>query len=82
MIRTQIQLTEEQYKMLKEISAKKNTSIAEVVRECIAYYSTSKCMVSNKEKYRKAINSIGRFKSGKKDISIKHDKYLAEDFKK
>ncbi|GAG92221.1 unnamed protein product [marine sediment metagenome] len=68
--------------MLKEISAKKNTSIAEVVRECIAYYSTSKCMISNKEKYRKAINSIGRFKSGKKDISINHDKYLAEDFKK
>lgn len=82
MIRTQIQLTEEQYKMLKEISAKKNTSIAEVVRECIAYYATSKCVISNKEKYNKAINSIGRFKSGKKDISIKHDKYLAEEFKK
>ncbi|GAH24732.1 unnamed protein product, partial [marine sediment metagenome] len=45
--------------MLKEISAKKNTSIAEVVRECIAYYATSKCVISNKEKYNKAINSIG-----------------------
>ncbi|MBE3090506.1 MAG: CopG family transcriptional regulator [Actinobacteria bacterium] len=82
MIRTQIQLTEKQYKMLKEISANNNTSIAEVVRECIAYYSASKCMISNEEKYSKAINSIGKFKSGEKDISIKHDKYLAEDFKK
>ena len=82
MIRTQIQLTEEQYKILKNISAKKNISIAEVVRESITFYSTGKCMIGDEEKYRKAINSVGKFKSGKKDISIKHDKYLAEDFKK
>jgi hypothetical protein len=82
MKRTQIQLTEKQYKILKDISAKKNISVAGVIRECVNYYSASKCLVSDEEKYKKAINLIGKFKSGEKDISIKHDKYLAEDFKK
>jgi len=82
MKRTQIQLTEKQYRMLKDISAKENTSVAGIIRECINCYSASKCLISNKEKYNKAINSIGKFKSGEKDISIKHDKYLTEDFEK
>lgn len=82
MKRTQVQLTEEQYKLLKDISMKKNTSIAGVIRECINHYSASKCLESSEEKYKRAINSVGKFRSGEKDISIKHDIYLDEDIKK
>ncbi|MDY0028002.1 MAG: hypothetical protein RBR58_03235 [Candidatus Humimicrobiaceae bacterium] len=82
MKRTQIQLTEKQYKMLKDLSEKKNTSIAGVIRECINYYSAGSCLKGIEEKYQRAIESIGKFKSGEKDISADHDKYLAEDFKK
>ena len=82
MIRTQIQLTEMQYRLLKNLSIEKNKSMAEIIRECITYYSAGKCLTSKEEKYSKAISAMGKFKSGKKDISINHDKYLTEDFKK
>ena len=38
MKRTQILISEEQHKLLKDISSKKNISMAEAVRECITYY--------------------------------------------
>jgi predicted DNA-binding protein len=82
MIRTQIQLTEEQYRLLKTISKERNASIAEIVRECISHYSASRCLTSEDEKYSKAMDALGKFRSGIKDISINHDRYLAEDFKK
>ncbi|MCL5985947.1 MAG: ribbon-helix-helix domain-containing protein [Actinobacteria bacterium] len=82
MIRTRIQLTEEQYKLLKTLSKERNVSIAEVVRECISHYYDSRCLTSEDEKCSKAIDTLGKFRSGMKDISINHDRYLAEDFKK
>ena len=82
MIRTQIQLTEMQYRLLKNLSIEKNKSMAEIIRECITYYSAGKCLTSKEERYSKAISAMGKFKSGKKDISINHDKYLTEDFKR
>jgi hypothetical protein len=40
------------------------------------------CLTSEDEKYSKAMDALGKFRSGMKDISINHDRYLAEDFKK
>lgn len=82
MIRTQIQLTEEQYRLLKSISARENISVAEVVRESIVYYTAGKCLVDQKDKYTRALKVAGRFRSGKKDISKDHDGHLNKDFKK
>ena len=82
MIRTQIQLTEKQYKALKELSARDNTSMAGLVREAVECYSAERVISSNKKKYRKALDAVGKFESNYKDISKNHDKYLAEDFKK
>ena len=81
MIRTQIQLTEEQYKLLKSISARENISVAEVVRESIAYYTAGKCLVDQGDKYDRALKVAGKFRSGKKDISKNHYKYLNIDYK-
>ena len=82
MIRTQIQLTEEQYRLLKSISARENISVAEVVRESIAYYAAGKCLVDQKDKYSRALEVAGKFRSGKKDISKNHDNHLNKDYKK
>lgn len=82
MIRTQIQLTEKQYKALKELSVRDNTSMAGVIREAVECYSAERTISGSKEKYRKALDAVGKFESGYKDISKNHDKYLAEDFKK
>jgi len=82
MIRTQIQLTEKQYKALKELSVRDNISMAGVIREAVECYSTERTISGSKKKYRKALDAVGKFESGYKDISKNHDKYLAEDFKK
>ena len=81
MKRTQIQLTEAQYKLLKELSAEKDISMAEAVREAITFYSSSTTTITRDARIQDAFGIIGKHHSGKKDISIKHDEYLEKAFK-
>lgn len=79
MKRTQIQLTDSQYSLVKEISKKKDVSMSEVIRESVESLGLALLLDSKEDKYERAINSIGRFKSSNKDLSINHDKYLSRD---
>lgn len=81
MKRTQIQLTEKQYKLLKEISSEKNISMAEAVREAISLYSSTVSAVPREILVRDALSLVGKYSSGKKDLSLKHDDYLEKAFK-
>jgi len=81
MKRTQIQLTDKQYRLLKEISSEKNISLAEVVREAISFYSSSTAIIDKDVKIHDALSLVGKYSSGKTDISIKHDEYLEEALK-
>jgi hypothetical protein len=81
MIRTQIQLTEEQTKTLKKIANKKHVSIAELIRQGVDTLIRSAGEISVEERKKRAITAAGRFRSGRKDISTKHDKYLTEAFR-
>ncbi len=59
--------------------------MAEAVRECVTHYSANiagRLIISDEEKYKRALNAAGRFKSGTGDLSPKHDKYLREYFGK
>jgi len=80
MERTQIQLTEEQSKKLKELSIIRHESMASLIRKAIDQF-----LLSGKHDlsalYRKAESMVGKYKSDKSDISVDHDKYLNEDFK-
>ena len=77
MKRTQIQLTEEQDKRLRRISASRGVPIAELVREAIdAQFKNG----DPAELRAHAIASIGGFRSGLTDIAENHDDYLADDF--
>jgi hypothetical protein len=78
MVRTQIQLTEEQAKALKRLAAARQVSIAELIRQGVDTILRSNTGIDLDEKRRRAIAAAGRFRSGKHDISGKHDKYLAE----
>jgi hypothetical protein len=78
MVRTQIQLTEEQAKALKSLAAARQVSIAELIRQGVDTILRSNTGIDSDEKRRRAIAAAGRFRSGKRDISGKHDKYLAE----
>jgi len=78
MIRTQIQLTEEQSRALKELSAKKNKSMAELIRAGVDMLLHSITEISPEEKRKKALSAVGIFRSEENDLSVNHDKYLAE----
>ena len=81
MVRTQIQLTEEQSKKLRKIAAQRNISMAELIRQGIDLYLHTYGNISQEERRRRAIKASGQFHSGKTDLSEKHDAYLAEAYK-
>jgi predicted metal-binding transcription factor (methanogenesis marker protein 9) len=80
MIRTQIQLTEEQYKFLREKAAEYNVSMAELVRQSVELLAEQDKKPSREELKRRALSiiGIGRDIEGKTDVSINHDKYFVE----
>jgi len=80
MVRTQIQLTEEQAKKLRELSLLRHESIASLIRRAInRFLITGKHDLS--ALYRKADSVVGKFKTTHPDTSVKHDHYLDEDFR-
>ena len=79
MVRTQIQLTEKQARMLRGLSKAKKVSIAELIRQGVDLLLRNSS-VDVEERRKNAIQAIGRFSSGTRDTSEKHDKYLNEAF--
>ena len=79
MVRTQIQLTEEQAKKLRELSAARRESMAALIRKAVDQF-----IVSGKPDrsalYRQAETVVGKHKADTDDISIHHDRYLEEAF--
>ena len=78
MVRTQIQLTEKQAVALKRLAAKKRVSMAELIRVGVNKLLHSVETVSLEERRQRAIAMAGRFRSGRSDLSTKHDEHLAE----
>jgi predicted DNA-binding protein len=81
MVRTQIQLTEEQMKSLRRLAAATGRSIADLIRQSVEQYVAAQFGISREERIQRAIRATGRFSSGKSDISKEHDRYLAEAFR-
>ena len=77
MIRTQIQLTEEQARALKSLAAERRTSVAELIRQGVDELLLKAVGVDAAEKRRRAMVAAGRFHSGQQDIAARHDDYLA-----
>ena len=80
MIRTQIQLTEEQAKAIKTLAMKRNTSVAELIRRSVDELLQKAVGTDMAERRRRALAAAGRFHSGATDISTNHDDYLAEAY--
>lgn len=78
MVRTQIQLTEQQYEELKRLSQSRKVSMAELIRQGVDRILKSSSHISDEERRERALKIAGRFHSGRSDISRKHDKYVAE----
>lgn len=80
MVRTQIQLTEEQVNSLKRLANKLHVSLAELVREGVDTILRTSGEVTSEERKRRAIAAAGRFRSGIRDLSAKHDAHLVKAF--
>lgn len=80
MVRAQIQLTEEQLKRLRRLSAETGRSIAQIIREGVDLYLRQSPEHDIDERQARALNVVGKFASGYHDVSVNHDKHLAEAF--
>lgn len=81
MIRTQIQLTEEQDRALEELSAARRLSKAELVRQAVdLLLGQGVPERSPAERRRRAIAVAGRFHSGHGTVARDHDAQLAEAY--
>jgi len=79
MVRTIIQLTEDQAKTLRERAREQGVSVSELVRRGVDV--VIKSGVSNAEMRRRAREAVGFASSGDTDVSVRHDDYLAEAYK-
>jgi hypothetical protein len=80
MIRTQVQLTEEQAEALRQLAARQGVSMAELFRRGVDRLLAAEQAVSLQERRERARQVVGRFASGKRDVSLQHDAHLAEAF--
>ena len=80
MFRTQIQLTEKQSRDLKRLAAERRTSVAELIRQAAESLLRERPAVGRVERKERALAAAGRFRSGRKDLSTRHDDYLAEAY--
>jgi hypothetical protein len=80
MVRTQVQLTEQQAKALKKLASSRHLSIAEIIRQAVDTMIRSNIVVDAEERRKRALDAAGRFRSGLRDLSTEHDKYLEEAF--
>jgi hypothetical protein len=76
MIRTQLQLTEEQARALRLVAAQRGVSMAAVVRELI----DEALQAPAASRTARARSSIGRFASGAHDVAREHDRELERAF--
>jgi predicted DNA-binding protein len=79
MIRTQIQLTEEQGERLKELARTRNKSMAGIIREALDQFLGNQ-EPGGRSLYRQALGVVGKYQCDAHDISIEHDKHLEEEF--
>ena len=80
MIRTQIQLTEEQATKLKRIAADRGISMAEVIREAVERIPASEDRSERLARALEAGRRGFRDRDGATDVSARHDDYLADAY--
>lgn len=78
MVRTQVQLTEEQALKLKRIAAREQKSVAELVRQAIDQWLVLAEPLSVEERRQRALSIVGKHHAGVSDLGRNHDKYLNE----
>lgn len=82
MVRTQVQLTEDQVRILRREALKSGVSIAELIRRSVDDYLEHLDGGNRRELIERAKKAVGKYHAGLQDLAQNHDRYLAEDFLK
>jgi metal-responsive CopG/Arc/MetJ family transcriptional regulator len=80
MIRTQVQLPEEDLAELRRRAAEEGVSVSELVRRGVRQTLDGDRKPSRRELMRRALEVAGKYNSGRPDIAQRHDGYLAEAY--
>ena len=80
MVRTQIQLTEEQSQRLKAAARRTGLSVSELIRRGVDAVVDQMTEPSPDVLYERARSVAGRFKSEESDVAARHDDYLGRTF--
>ena len=78
MVRTQIQLTEKQFKALRETAVREGVSMAEVIRRALEKVTEGRNLPDKEEAKKRALAAVGSVHSDLTDLSTRHDDYLEE----
>lgn len=78
MVRTQIQLTEAQAARLRRLSERTNRSMADLIRECLDRLLIDDHGQARTERMQRAARAFGKFRSGRGDLSHRHDDHFAD----
>lgn len=70
MVRIGIRFTEEQYNALRKLAKDTGRPVAVLVREGVDHVLAA----------GRALDVVGKFASGKNDVSRRHDRYVADAF--
>lgn len=82
MVRTQIQLTEDQARCLKALASARGVSMAELIRQSVDSFVKVAAGADPAERKKRAMAIAGRFRSGVRDLAKNHDRYLNEAYRK
>ena len=84
MVRTQVQLTEEQYRGLKRWAQRLGISLSEAVRRFVAEgLAREEGTPTYEERVRAALSVVGKYTDpqGLTDVATDHDRYLEEAYR-
>lgn len=77
MVRTQIQIEEDQIEWLRAEARDRGVSVSQLIREGVALFRAHEERFPE-DKKKRALSAVGRFSSNLSDVSGRHDDYLAE----
>lgn len=78
MVKTQVQLPEDDLAALRRLAAEQGVSVSELVRRGVKHILGSNQAPSREELWRRARAAAGKYRSGKHDVARRHDHYIAE----
>ena len=83
MVRTQIQLTDEQYRRLRRWARDRRISLSEAIRRCVSEgLSREEHAPTREELVRSALSVCGKYRDQKSltRVAVDHDRHLAEAY--